>query len=93
MKSRVLLALAMLGFLAAVLQAQHVNVDWQRGTDFSKFKTYAWGESQNPIQDDMWAQRVVGLIEDQLKAKGLATVDADVDPSLTVVYNAGVKQN
>lgn len=87
------LALMMTCSLAVTALAQDVNVDWQRGTDFSKFKTYTWGESQHPLKDDMWAQRVVGLIEDQLKAKGLTKVDAGASPSLTVVYNAGVKQN
>ena len=93
MKTRIALASALMCLLAVTTQAQDVNVDWQRGTDFSKYKTYAWGESQHPIKDDMWAQRVVGLIEDQLKAKGFAKVDAGANPSLVVVYNAGVKQN
>ena len=93
MKTTIALALALMCLLAVTVQAQDVNVDWQRGNDFSKYQTYSWGESQHPLKDDMWAQRVVGLIEDQLKAKGLTKVDAGASPSVVVVYNAGVKQN
>jgi len=93
MKNTIALGFALMCLLAVTAGAQDVNVDWQRGNDFSKYKTYAWGESKNPVKDDMWAQRVVGLIEDQLKAKGLTKVDAGASPSVVVVYNAGVKQN
>jgi hypothetical protein len=93
MKGKIAIALAMVGLLSVAVLAQQVNVDWQRGQDFTKYKSFAWGSSQHPIQDDMWSQRVVGLIEDQLKAKGLTKVDAAANPTLIVVYNAGIKQN
>ncbi len=74
MKTKIALALGLTCLLAVAVQAQDVNVDWQRGNDFSKYKTYAWGESQHPIKDDMWAQRVVGLMDarsdDLLRAIG-----------------------
>lgn len=92
MKTRVV-AIAALMFLMSAAIAQKVNSDWQHGTDFSKFKTYAWGESPHPIQDSIWNQRIVGDIDAQLAEKGLQKVSPEQNPDLIVVYNAGVKQN
>ena len=65
-----------------------VKVDWIRGTDFSKFKTYAWGTSQqmtsgttHPAED----------IDAALQAKGLRKVGSDANPSLLVAFSAGTK--
>jgi hypothetical protein len=92
MRTRVV-TIAALMFVISAAMAQKVNTDWQRGTDFSKFKTYAWGESPHPIQDSIWNQRIVGGIDAQLAEKGLQKVSAEQNPDLIVVYNAGVKQN
>jgi hypothetical protein len=92
MRTRVA-TIAALIVLVSVAMAQKVNTDWQHGTDFSKFKTYAWGESPHPIQDSIWNQRIIGDIDAQLAAKGMQKVTPDQNPDLIVVYNAGVKQN
>ena len=94
MKSRFVSLLMMLICLVSVVAlAQKVNVDWQRGDDFSKYKTYAWGTSPHPIQDPLWNQRIVGFIDDQMAQKGFQKVDPGAEPDVLVVYNAGVKQN
>jgi len=92
MRTRVV-TVAVLMFLVSAAMAQKVNTDWQHGTDFSKFKTYAWGESPHPIQDSIWNQRIISGIDGQLTEKGLQKVSAEQNPDLIVVYNAGVKQN
>jgi len=84
---------ALMFLMMSAAMAQKVNSDWQHGTDFSKFKTYAWGESPHPIQDSIWNQRIVSDIDSQLAGKGLQKVSADQNPDIVVVYNAGVKQN
>jgi hypothetical protein len=65
-----------------------VKVDWERGTDFSKFKTYAWGtshqttpESKHPTED----------IDATLQSKGLKRVRMDANPDLIVAFSAGTK--
>jgi hypothetical protein len=65
-----------------------VKVDWIKGTDFSKFKTYAWGTSHqmtpgttHPTED----------IDAGLQAKGLQKVARDANPDLLVAFNAGTK--
>jgi hypothetical protein len=71
--------------------AQKVHVKFDRGVDFSKFKTYAWLESKHPA-DGLWDQRVMAAIDRQLTRKGLTRVDGSTSPDLQVVYNAGVKE-
>jgi hypothetical protein len=83
----------LLGFVPLAAAAQQINTDWKHGTDFSKYKTYAWGTSPNPIQDPLWNQRIVSDIDGALQGKGLQKVASEANPDLMVVYNAGVKQN
>lgn len=71
--------------------AQKVHVQFDKGIDFPKFKTYAWLESKHPAQA-VSAQQVVADIDLQLNRKGLRRVELDAGPDLQVVYNAGVKE-
>ena|ERR1700733_15098344 len=64
---------------------QEVKVDWVRGTDFSKFKTYAWGSTQQTTPNPH--PRVD--IEAALKSKGLQEVGMDANPSLIVSFSGG----
>jgi len=86
----VLSALLLLGARAA--WAQKVDVDWDRSTDFSKFKTYAWIESKHPGKG-LWNQRIIDGVDAKLANAGLKKVDASANPDLEVVYNAGVKEH
>jgi hypothetical protein len=70
--------------------AQKVHVQFEKGVDFSRFKTYAWLESKHPA-DGLWAQRVVAGTEGQLTRKGLKRVDLLGNPDLEVRYNSGLK--
>jgi hypothetical protein len=69
--------------------AQKVNVDWERGTDFSQFKTYAWQPSPDPASG-LWDQRVIDSVNQQLQAKGFKLVTSN--PQLWVVYTAHIKK-
>ncbi|HTT18285.1 MAG TPA: DUF4136 domain-containing protein [Candidatus Sulfotelmatobacter sp.] len=70
--------------------AQKVQVQFEKGVDFSKFKTYAWLESKHPA-DGLWAQRVVAITDGQLTRKGLKRVNPLMSPDLEVRYNSGLK--
>jgi Domain of unknown function (DUF4136) len=66
-----------------------ITVDWDKGTDFAAYKTYAWTKgtpANNPLMD----QRITDAIDRQLAAKGLQKVDADKNPDIIVVYHAAV---
>jgi hypothetical protein len=69
-------------------------VDYNHGTDFKKFRTYAWGQAHNPnaIQDSIMLQNVQQEINSQLSVKGLQMVQENQNPDLVVVLSSGVKQ-
>jgi len=70
--------------------AQKVHVQFEKGVDFSRFKTYAWLESKHPA-DGLWAPRVVAAIDKQLTRKGLKRGNLLMCPDLEVLYNSGLK--
>ena len=86
--SRILSAVVFSVLLCATAVAQKVNVDWDRGEDFSRFKTYAWQKSPHPAKG-FWDERIVQGINQQLQAKGLKEVQSD--PDLWVVYTSHVE--
>jgi hypothetical protein len=75
---------------AAAARAQDVSVDFDRSSDFSKFKTYSWAEgvpAKNPLID----QQVRSNIEAQLAAKGLRRVEEGSD--IRVLYMVAVDRD
>jgi Domain of unknown function (DUF4136) len=92
-----LLAIGVLALMPLASTAQEVvpyansevKVEWVRGTDFSKYKTYAWGtpdqkapDPNHPLED----------IDAALQSKGLQKVGMDMNPGLLVAFRVGNKQ-
>ena len=75
--------------VAGTAFARSVNVDFDKDTDFSKYKTYSFAEG-TPTPVSLMNQRIESAIEAQLAAKGLTKVEGDAD--LTVVYHCAVTQ-
>jgi hypothetical protein len=67
-----------------------VKVDWVRGTDFSRYKTYAWGTTQQKSADPK-LKFPIEDVDAALRAKGLQKVGTDANPSLIAALNAGNK--
>jgi Domain of unknown function (DUF4136) len=65
---------------AASLSAQKVTTDYNKGTDFSQFKTYYWAKVQAP--NDLWSQRIRDMVDQALQSKGWKRLDADGDVAL-----------
>jgi hypothetical protein len=82
--SRMALSFCFLLILASGALAQKVNVDFDKGTDFSKYKTYSWATG-TPATNPMVHQRIVAGIEAQLAAKGFRKVESN--PDIVVVYH------
>jgi Domain of unknown function (DUF4136) len=61
-----------------------VKVDWVQGTDFSKYKTYAWGATRQTTPNP---KHPTVDIDAALQAKGLQKVGMDANPSLIVVFS------
>lgn len=72
----VVLAWPVLGF------GQKLKVDYDKGIDFAKFKTFAWGELLPP-RLPMLRINIVSAINEELKAKGLTEVDKNPDVIVT----------
>ena len=66
-----------------------VKVDWVRGTDFSRYKTYAWRTSH--LATPSLESTVQGMIDTALQGKGLQKVEADANPNLFVAFSSGNK--
>lgn len=74
---------------AGTALAQKVSVDFDKGTDFSTFKTYTFAVG-TPTPETLTNQRIESAIEAQLTAKGLTRVQSNAD--LTVVFHCAVTQ-
>ena len=63
--------------------AQHVKTDYNRGTDFSEYKTYSWEKVQT--QDPLWADRIKEAVNSALAAKGLTPVASGGDIAVVAI--------
>jgi hypothetical protein len=86
--TRVVVGLCFL-LTAGAAFGQKVSVDYDKNTDFSKFKTYAFAMG-TPTLETLTNQRIESAIEAQLSAKGLTRVQSIAD--LTVVFHCAVTQ-
>ncbi len=87
---RILWSFFFLASSAAVL-AQKVTVDYDHNLNFQNFKTYAWTRG-TPLKNQLWDQRVIDGVDQQLAAKGFQKVDATANPDLYVLYHAAIGQ-
>jgi hypothetical protein len=83
--SRIVTCCCLLLLGAGSALAQKVSVDFDKGTDFTKYKTFAWAIG-TPAENPMVHQRIVAGIEAQLAAKGLRKVESN--PDIAIIYHA-----
>lgn len=88
--NRIVLSFCLVLLITSVALAQKVSVQNQPGTDWSKYKTYAWGES-HPTQNPMTNQFIVAQVNSQMAAHGLNEVQEN--PDLLVMYHTAVSQS
>src|ERR1700694_429379 len=53
---------------------QQVKTDYDRSTDFSRYKTYSWEKVQTP--DPLWVDRIKEAVNAALTAKGWTPVES-----------------
>jgi hypothetical protein len=94
MKTRITFCAMLVCLLSTIALAESVYVDYNHAIDFSKFKTYAWGQGPNPnaIQDSILLQSAQSEINSQLGMKGLQMVQESQNPDIVVVMSSGLKQ-
>ena len=78
--------------LAAPLLAQDVSYDYDRTTDFSRLKTYAWVDGTK-LNDELNHKRIMDAIDIQLRAKGMKRVEASDNPDVLVAYHANFSKD
>ncbi|HEX4441193.1 MAG TPA: DUF4136 domain-containing protein [Thermoanaerobaculia bacterium] len=78
---RILATLALAAVLAGC-SSLTTNADYNPATDFSKYKTWAWHETES-MKDTLWRDRVKTAVSDELRMKGL--VPSESNPDLWVV--------
>ncbi len=59
--------------------AQKIKVGYDKATDFSKFKSYTWAEPAMPPTRPLLYASIVGSIDAELEAKGLARRENEGD--------------
>ena len=72
--------LASLAAVAALAACSSIttNADYNPGTDFSKYKTWAWHETGD-VKDSLWRQRIQTGVAAELSRKGLKENDSNPD--------------
>jgi hypothetical protein len=90
MKKSSFFSLALSLMIATSALGQDVRYNYDKGTDFSKFKTYKWvliKDAQRP--NDIVDKQIKSTIDSQLLAKGLTAVDSD-NADLFIGYQTAV---
>jgi hypothetical protein len=83
-----------LGMLLAATTsfAQDVRYNFDKNTDFSKFRTYRWVIIKDaPTANNLVTKQVREAVENELATKGLTKIDDD-SANLFIGYQAGVSQ-
>ena len=89
---RFFLSVAFLLLVASSCLAQDVRYNFDKNTDFSKFRTYKWVAIKEAAQvSDLVDKQIKAALDTALAGKGLTKVDAD-NADLYVGYQAGVGQ-
>jgi Domain of unknown function (DUF4136) len=63
--------------------AQQVKTDYDRGADFSQYKTYSWEKVQT--QDPLWVDRIKEAVNTDLASKGLTPVESGGDIAIVAI--------
>jgi hypothetical protein len=87
--SRIGLGFGIAMLVANAALAQKVTTDYTKGTDFSRYKTFAWikePSATNPLTN----QRIIDDVNAALTSKGLKLVTADAD--LAVAAHAATEK-
>jgi Domain of unknown function (DUF4136) len=75
------IALVTLSGVASV--AEQVKTDYDRGANFSQYKTYSWSSVRT--KDPLLVDRIKSAVDSALTAKGLTKVDSGGDVSINAM--------
>lgn len=76
--------------VTGTLLGQDVRYNFDKSTDFSKFRTYKWVSLKDaPKVNDLVDKQIKDAVDSQLATKGLSKVEGD-DADLYIGYQVGV---
>jgi Domain of unknown function (DUF4136) len=87
-----ILSFCLLFVASSVVLGQEVNVDWERGAYFQRYRTYAWGGCEGSGELRLWHPRIVQDIEYQLAVKGFRRAPPGQQPDVIVSYRSDVEE-
>jgi len=79
----------LLVLLATCAFAQKVKVGYDKAAAFSNYKTYTWAAPSMPSNRPVLREMVIGIVDNELKSKGLSRVEKDGD--LVLIGNGGME--
>lgn len=83
--------LVTLMFMVSAIYGQEIHYNYDRGTNFTAYRTYQWVEIKGgEAPDQLMDQNIKRAVDEQLAQKGLTKVDKDAD--LYVAYQTAVSQ-
>jgi hypothetical protein len=82
-KNSVFVSIALFVLLTTASFGQQVKTDYDRGVDFSQYKTYSWAKVETP--DPLWVDRIKNAVNQALTAKGWTQVDSGGDVSIVAM--------
>lgn len=90
MKRLCILSIVMLMMGSAVSFAQDVRYNFDKSTDFSKFKTYKWVQIKGAATvNDLVDKQIRDAVDAELATKGLAKVDGE-EANLYIGYQPAI---
>jgi hypothetical protein len=67
----------------AIALAAEINTDYDQKADFGRFHTYSWLQAK--ASDQLWEQRIMGAVDNQLAGKGWSKVASGGDATIAAV--------
>jgi hypothetical protein len=92
MKKVMFFSMVIVLIAASSAVSQDVRYNFDKNSDFSKFKTYKWVTLKDATKpNDLVAQQIVAAVDEELATKGLSKVDGD-NADLYIGYQVGIGQ-
>jgi hypothetical protein len=90
MKKLAFICMAVLLMISSRTFGQDVRYNFDKDTDFSKFKTYEWVEIKGATKpDDLTDKQIKAAVDAQLAQKGLSKVNGD-NADLYIAYQSAI---
>ena len=74
-------------------EAQNPHVEWVRGTDFERFRTFTWASAAYAVQDPAANFGLARAVQSELEEKMVRFVEPQDKFDCFVTYNAKVNQD